>query len=247
MPTAILRRASAVAVALAACCTPLLAADFSVTPTRLELKAGALNEAVSVINHASAPLRVAVRITQWTQDAQGNDVYADTGDLVYFPRQMDVGPEARRIVRLGAKMPAATVERTYRMFIEEEPGPIPPGERAQISVAFRFGVPVFLPPAVPRVQLEAGEPVLQDGKVSITLKNTGNQHVRVNTLRVADGAGFVREAQGWYALAGAQRTFSLALPADACRAATQLGVSLLVEGAAAPIERRLSVDPARCG
>jgi fimbrial chaperone protein len=213
----------------------------------VELKAGAMTEAISVINHAAEPLRVGVRLMEWSQDEQGNDTYKDTGELVYFPRQMDVGPDSRRIVRVGAKAPAATTERSYRLFIEEQPAATPPGGRAQISLALRFGLPVFLPPAVPRVQIETGDPVLQAGRLSIALKNAGNQHVRVNTLRVASDTGFTQEAQGWYALAGVQRTFALVLPQEACRAAKVLSVSLLLDGSATPIDRKLPVDPASCG
>jgi fimbrial chaperone protein len=237
----------AVAAASVLACGTTAAADFSVTPTRVELKASALSEAVSVINHAAEPLRVGVRLVEWSQDEKGNDVYKDSSDLVYFPRQMEVDPDSRRIVRLGTKTPAATMERSYRLFIEEQPAPTPPGARAQISVAFRFGLPVFLPPAVPRVQVEVGEPVLQQGKLSIALKNAGNEHVRVNTMRVTGEGGFTKDVQGWYALPGAQRTFSMDLPRDACRATKVLAVSLELEGGATPIDRKLPVDRASCG
>lgn len=39
-------------------------------------------------------------------------------DLVYFPRQLELEPDTRKLVRVGAKAPAGTTERAYRMFIE---------------------------------------------------------------------------------------------------------------------------------
>ena len=64
-------------------------------------------------------LRVLVKLVEWTQDASGKDVYADSADLVYFPRQMEIEPGAKRLVRVGAKAPAQGAERAYRLFIEE--------------------------------------------------------------------------------------------------------------------------------
>lgn len=235
-----------VALALALCAASAGAADFTVSPTRVELKAGAMTETVTVINHGNGRLRVGVQLVEWTQDADGKDVFKDTGDLVYFPRQMELGPDSRRVVRVGAKAPAGVAERTYRLFIEEQPAAPLPGEKAQVTLAFRFGVPVFLPPAVPRVAAEAGDPVLAAGRVSLVLRNTGNRHVRVATVRVTDGAAFTREVQGWYTLAGAQRTYSIDVPAQACRRGGVLDVTLVMEGMP-PIDRKLQVDPARCG
>lgn len=242
-PLAVLTLALAAAAALLA--PQVQASEFSVTPTRIELRPGAMSDTITVVNHAQSTLRVAIRLVEWTQDAQGNDVYADTTDLVYFPRQMEVGPDARRVVRVGARAPAGTSERTYRVFIEEQPDALPPDARNQIAVAFRFGVPVFLAPAGAKPQAELSEPSLAAGRLSLLVKNSGNQHLRVNTIRVSDGAGYTQEVQGWYALAGAQRTFSIELPRDACRKARTLQVTL--EGNGIQAGKSIDVDPARCG
>lgn len=223
------------------------AADFSVMPTRADLKPNAMSETITVVNHAPAPLRVDVRLVEWTQDAQGQDVYKETGDLVYFPRQMEVPSESRRVVRVGARSPAGVMERTYRLFIEELPPPVPAQARAQVAVSFRFGVPVFLSPAIPRAESVIGEPTLAQGKLSVVVKNTGNVHLRVNTMKVSDGASFVQETQGWYTLAGAQRTYSIDLPKDACRRARMLDLSLTIEGVAGTTDRKMPVDPMNCG
>ena len=127
-----------------------IGSEFSVTPIRVELKAGALNETITVTNHSRERLRVSVRLMAWSQDAQGADVYQETTDLVYFPRLLDLDPDSKRLIRLGAKVPGATTERTYRLFIEEQPEPTPGNARPQVAIVFKFGVPVFLPPALPR-------------------------------------------------------------------------------------------------
>jgi fimbrial chaperone protein len=220
------------------------ASEFSVAPVRVDLRAGALSETITVTNHAEAPLRVAIKLMEWTQDAKGEDVYKETGDLVYFPRQMDLAPGATRLVRLGAKAPAGVTERTYRLFVEEQPQIAAEPGKAQIAVYLRFGVPVFLPPVAPHPQPEILEPRLDHGLLSLQVKNTGNQHFRLLRLLVEDGAGFSQEITGWYSLAGTERTYSLEIPRDVCRKARTLTVA--VEGEGLRADRKLDVDPARC-
>ncbi|HET8745746.1 MAG TPA: fimbria/pilus periplasmic chaperone [Ramlibacter sp.] len=220
------------------------ASEFSVSPIGIELKPGALNETISVTNHASARLRVGMRLMEWTQDAQGADVYKDTGDLVYFPRQMEIAPEAKRLVRVGAKSVAGESERAYRLFIEEQPEAATGPERSQVSFYLRFSVPVFIPPAVRRPQVEVGEPQLAQGKVSLTVRNRGNQHVRIVRMLVQDEAGEAREATGWYQLPGIDRTYSVEIPQATCRTAKTLRIT--VEGEGLKAVRDLHVDPARC-
>ncbi|MEJ5989619.1 fimbria/pilus periplasmic chaperone [Ramlibacter sp. PS3R-8] len=239
------RLAHAAGLLLAACAAgPAIASDFSVSPVRVELRQGALSETITVMNHAAGRLRVSVKLMEWTQDEQGNDIYKESGDIVYFPRQLEVEAEGRRLVRVGAKAPAGTTERTYRVFIEEQPEPSADGRNAQIAVYFRFGVPIFLPPAVPRMQADVGEPSMDKGKLSLQVRNGGNQHFRVIRLVVDDGAGHQQEIAGWYSLAGTQKTYTLDIPADVCRRAKTLNVT--VEGEGVRADRKLDVDPARC-
>lgn len=241
------RRPARLASTLLAClCVgmPCGAGEFSVTPIRAELKAGALSETITVTNHLQQPLRVSVKLMEWTQDANGKDVYVDSSDLVYFPRQLDIPPEARRLVRIGAKSPAGVKERTYRLFIEEQAEASTAPNRAQVAFYFRFGLPVFLTPAAPRPQPEASELALDRGKLSVTLHNRGNQHVRLTKVTVSDGAGFRQELAGWYSLAGASRTYAADIPPDTCRRATELTVAL--EGEGLRIDRKLHVDPQHC-
>lgn len=213
-------------------------------PVRAELRAGALSQTITLTNRGTERIRVAVKLMEWTQDAQGRDVYQDTTDLVYFPRQFELEPDGRRLVRVGANAPPGPVERSYRLFFEEQPQAAADANRAQVAVYFRVGVPVFLVPAGARPQAEVGEPVIDQGKLSLQVRNTGNQHVRVLKVRVEDGAGFAHEIPGWYTLAGAQRTYALDLPREVCRQGRTLSVK--VEGDGVGADRKLHVDPARC-
>jgi fimbrial chaperone protein len=236
-------RAAALLIALGMSCAAG-AGEFSVTPIRAELKAGALNETITITNHGQERLRVSVKLMEWTQDETGKDVYKESSDLVYFPRQLEVPPEAKRLVRVGAKVPSGVQERTYRLFIEEEPEAAASVNRPQVSFHFRFGVPVFLPPAVPKPEPQVMEPTLQKGRLAVGVRNGGNQHFRLTKVSVSDGAGHLQELAGWYSLAGSIRTYSAEIPADVCRRAKVLSISL--EGEGLRFDRTINVDPASC-
>jgi len=178
--------------ALLACAAA--AGEFSVTPIRAELKPGQMSETITVVNHATQRLRVNIKLMEWTQDATGKDVYQESADLIYFPRQMDIEADGKRLVRVGARAPGGVVERAYRLYIEEEPeASRAPGSNPQVALRFRFGVPVFLPPAVAKPVPEVMEPELTKGRVSVAVKNPGNAHFRLNKVTVSDGATYSQE------------------------------------------------------
>jgi fimbrial chaperone protein len=199
---------------------------------------------VTVVNEAKEKLRIAVKLVVWTQEEDGRDVYKDSNELIYFPRQMDVEPEGWRLVRVGARTPAGVTERAYRLFLEEEPPASSAPGNSQIAFLFRFGVPVFLPPAVPKPAPEVMQPTLDKGKLSLVVKNTGNQHFRLNRLVISDGATYSQEITGWYSLAGSARTYTADVPQAVCRQARKLNI--LIEGEGIRLDRQLDVDPARC-
>ena len=224
--------------------TDAAASEFSVTPIRADLKPGAMSETITITNDSPTRLRVNVKLMEWKQDAGGKDVYTDSADLIYFPRQLDVEGGTKRLVRVGAKNPADTSERTYRLFIEEMPEAVKPGGPAAVTFYFRFGVPIFLPPLVPKPQPEVLEPSLERGKLSLVVRNSGNLHFRVNKITVTDGAQYAQEIAGWYSLPGTSRTYMADIPPQACRKAQLLTVK--VEGEGISFDRKLNVDPASC-
>jgi fimbrial chaperone protein len=243
----ITRRPAWTALAFASCvlASPGAGAgDFSVSPIRAELGPSAPSETITVTNHSPGRLRVSIKLMAWTQDAEGKDVYTDSSDLIYFPRQMDIDKESRKIVRIGAKSPPHRVERAYRLFIEEMPDPLDLPGRPSVNFVFRFGVPIFVPPPDGKPSLDVQAPTLAKGKVVLPVRNDSNAHVRLTKINVSDGAGLSIDANGWYSLAGTQRTYTVDIPPEACRKSKSLLVT--AEGPAAKFERRLDVDPANC-
>lgn len=223
---------------------PALSASFSVSPIRADLKPGVMSETITVTNESPTRLRVAVKLVAWTQDAAGKDVYTDSSDLVYFPRQMELEPGAKRLVRVGAKTPGPGAERAYRLFIEEVPVPTP-GAPAAVSFYFRFGVPVFLTPAGVTAKPDIPEPQLAAGKLSLAVNNPGTQHFRAVRVNFTDGAGWSRDVGGWYSLPGTSRAYQVDVPREVCRKAKTFSVTVEADDNA-KFERTLNVDPARC-
>lgn len=231
-----------------ACCLPAPAAhatDFSVSPIRAELRPSAPSETITITNHSDQRLRVAVRLMAWTQDDQGQDVYAESAELVYFPRQLDLDPSGRKVVRIGVKSPPGPAERAYRLYVEEMPHPLSAGAASAVNFNFRFGVPVFVAPLQVVNDFEVLEPRLERGKLLLPVRNDGTRHVRLDRLTVSEPGGtFSQQVSGWYSLARSRREYAVSIPTDVCRRARSLAV--VVEGEGIRVDRQLNVDPGHC-
>ena len=234
---------------LAATCA--CAGDFGVSPIRVELDRGTKSALVTVSNEDQRPLAFQVRALAWTQDATGADRYEDTTDLVYFPQQLKIAPGANRVVRIGYKAPPGPQEKTYRLFIEELADAAARGpNRTGVAITLRFGVPVFLRPQAPRAAGEI-DPDVQAGEARATVRNTGNVHFRIASVRFSglDEAGatlFEHAVDGWYLLAGAQRLYRYAVPPELCSRTRLLRMEAAAEQLSLRAERALgAADCAR--
>ena len=236
------------ALIVALLAAPAPAAEFSVTPIRLYFERGARSAAVTVSNDDTRPLRMQLRLVEWTQDAEGKDVHRDSDELIYFPRMMTVPPGEKRLVRVGLKTPAGAAERTYRLYLDELPGESRPAASG-LNFTIRFALPVFLPAAVDAPPRGAIESVtLHEGKLRVAVRNAGNRHFRIAsvTARSEQGEkrGFAAEAAGWYLLAGASRVHAIEIPAESCRDLRRIDVTVKAEELS--LEGGLDVDPGMC-
>src|SRR5512145_3038365 len=123
--------------------TAARAGVWRVSPIRLDLGREAKTGVITVINGAEEKLQFQMTAHEWVQDDEGKDVYAESADLVYYPKIMVIEPKEERILRAGIRVPAAAREKAYRLFIEEIPEPRKsPG--TSVAIAVRFGVPIFV-------------------------------------------------------------------------------------------------------
>lgn len=208
---------------LAVASSSAVAGNFSVSPIRLDFDTSTKSGAVTVANEAPSELRVQLRLFEWTQDSAGNDKYAESEDLLYFPRLTTVGPNEQRVMRVGLRRaPAIMQEKSYRLFIEEIPAPpaanAPAG--ARLAIAIRFGTPLFIHPVKEEARGAIQSIALSPGALRIRVINTGNVHFKINSIGASAGTIFSKEVQGWYLLPGAAREYEIPVPESLCE---QLG------------------------
>ena len=223
--------------------------DWRVTPIRLDLGRDAKSGAVTVANDADDRLQVQMKAFEWTQDAEGKDRYEETGEILFFPRLMILEPKEEKILRAGIRVPAAAKEKAFRLFIEEIPGPRK-AEGANVAVAIRFGVPIFVKPLKEEARGEVGPMTMSAGALLVPVNNTGNVHFVVQSvlLRGRNGAGeeiFSRELSGWYLLAGVSRGYTTTVPLEVCGTTAVLDAEVKTDKL--PLRGRMVVDRSMCG
>jgi fimbrial chaperone protein len=194
---------------------PAVAGRFSVAPIRVDFAAGLRIAAVTVTSEDDHALVFKNSPSIWTQNADGGDVYTPTSDLVVTPPLMRVETGEPRIVRIGTLREPGDVERSYRVFLEEQAPANPEGAGATIAVVIKFGVPVFVAPRSERVGGSAEIVERKPGRLALQVKNTGNVHFNVEAI-TANGVA-VKDVSSWYLLPGTTRRYDLAIPAEACQ------------------------------
>jgi fimbrial chaperone protein len=204
----------ALAFLLLAAPPPALAGRFSVAPIRIDFGASLRIGAVTVTSEDDHPLVFKNSPSLWTQNADGGDVYTPTTDLVVTPPLLRVETGEPRIVRIGTVREPGDVERSYRVFLEEQAPANPEAGGATIAVVIKFGVPVFVAPRSERIAGVAEIVERKPGRVTLQIKNSGNVHFNVETI-TANGIA-VKDVSSWYLLPGATRRYDLAIPPDAC-------------------------------
>ncbi len=207
--------------------------EWRVSPIRLELGREAKSGVITLYNEAEEPLQVQMKAFEWTQDSEGKDRYTETEDLLFFPRIMIFAKKENRILRVGIRVPAATKEKAYRLFIEEISGPRK-SEGVNVAIAIRFGVPVFVKPLKEEGKGEIGNLEMAKRIVRIPVRNAGNAHFVIQSVAVtgenAKGEKvFARDISGWYLLEGASRLYTTELPMDVCGELARITAELKTE------------------
>lgn len=249
--TTLTRQALACLACLVAGAQPR-AGEFVVSPIRLELGAAVRSGVILVRNDGTERLNFQIEGSEWTQDAEGKDQYKDTRELIFFPKLMSVEPGEDGVVRVGARNLVLPSEKTYRVFIEELPGPPEArsdGKTASINVLIRFGAPIFVAPMKPEDSADIAKVEMSKGVLKLTVKNTGNRHQVVEGIRLsgANEAGkevYALTLADRYLLAGTTKSYSTMIAPDLCTRIATLTIELKTDKAAA--NRRLDLTRAMC-
>jgi fimbrial chaperone protein len=233
-----------------------LASNFSITPTSLELSGSAKSGVFSVVNGGDEKLNCQIDLKEWSQDAEGKDVYTEAKDMVFFPKIMTVEAKSQRAIRIGIKGPLSIQEKTYRLFVEEIPSQKKrTGEQeaakitAGLSIAFRYATPIFVKPARVLESMATEKTEMAKGVVKTLVKNTGNVHVKLLsvTFRGTSPEGkelFSREVAGWYILRGVSRSYEVTVPQEICGDLALVEVTAKSENAA--INGKVNVQKEMC-
>lgn len=221
---------------------------FSISPIRLDLDRQNKTDSITISNDESErKIEMQAKLFEWTQDGNGNDVYVESNDLVFFPRIFSVDKQDQRVVRVGLKVPAAAAEKSYRLFVEELPPPPDPEKKgAQILFVLRFGVPVFVRPDKEQLAGAIEGVEAAPAGATVVIRNTGNQNFQIQSLSVKSQAGYESEIVGGYVLAGATKRITAQIPADMCRKLGKLQIIMKTDRIGT-IERTFDWDAGRCG
>ena len=227
MPSPVLARRLCLAFLLAA---PLaaMAASLGISPVRVELSPATPTAALTLRNGGDEPTVVQVRAVAWSQNG-GEDVYEPTSEVIISPPIFTVAGNSAQVVRVGLRRaPDPRRELSYRIFLQEVPGPPQPGTTG-VQMALRIGVPVFVKPVQPakpelswRIGRETG------GALRVAATNPGEMHVQLIGIKLL-GAGaapgappLASQESGGYLLPGQSREWRIeppqpGLPTDATR------------------------------
>lgn len=227
------------------------AGEFSVNPIRLELGSAAKSGVIVIKNDDQRALSFQMQAMQWTQDAQGKDVYADTSGLIFYPKILSIEPGQEGLIRIGVKGGSEPAEKTYRLFIEELPGQpaLREGNGPQINVMIRFGAPIFVTPAVVRDTLDIDDFSLSKGVISFGAKNTGNRHqvvqgIELKGIDAAGAAVYAMTLADRYLLNGTAKRYEAKPTAAQCAKLQSLSLEFVTDKRTE--KRQLQVDPALC-
>lgn len=191
-------------------------ANFSVSPIRIFFDGTQKTNVLTVKNMSDKPVSLEIKTVLWEHD----QTYSPTGDIIFFPKMLTIGTGEEKIIRIGHKMPPGQIEKTYRMFISEIPE-IRPEEGATLQIVMNLGVPIFIGPSSPSPEGEIEKISLSKGKLNISLKNSGNVHFVIKSIKVSgkddtQSEVFNAEMAGWYLLAGNSKEYTLDIEKNSC-------------------------------
>ena len=210
------------------------AGTFKVVPVKLLLSETKKTDAVRVINEGAEEVTLQAKAMNWSQDDAGEDVYVETDELAVFPKIFTAAPGEERIVRVGRKSDEPlTVEKAFRVMIKELPVS-KPGQVA-LKMALQFSIPIFAIPAQKQISASIERIALEDAKLMVSVKNSGNRHLIVKEIAAvgldADRKTlFSRAESGWYVLPGKTKRFAMETPAESRRLLKWVNVTVKGEG-----------------
>jgi fimbrial chaperone protein len=175
----------------------LLAATFkvaalSVTPMSVELTETGAGSTASfrIENDSEAPIAVIVSVMTRSIDLDGTERNGPVGnDFLVVPSRMVLEPKTARIVKVQWRGQAPlTVERAFRVLVEQVPVSFAESGGSGIRILFRYIAALYVVPsgAAGRISLAAMVPAFREGQPGflLTLRNDGTKHYITSNPRL---------------------------------------------------------------
>jgi len=210
--------------------------SFSVNPTRVTLSASVKSALVTLTNETDQPLRFQLSVMAWDQALDGEMKLTPTQDVVFFPVLVTLRGREARNVRVGVTAVAGSVEKTYRLFVEELPALELSASATGVAIVTKMGIPIFVQPTPIVSEAAIEELTVKSGNLYFRLQNKGNVSMMPRDIRVvgvdASGTTLVDlQPTGWYILARGARVFEVEWPAAQCAVVRSIAVEAQLAGA----------------
>jgi fimbrial chaperone protein len=234
------------------------ASAFRVTPVTMDLSQKTPSALFTLINESDQDLRFQMSVFSWSQQTNGEMKLDPTQDITFFPSLLTLKKGEERKVRVGTKVFAGDLEKTYRIFFEELPPLNTPvataTQGAQVRILTKMGIPIFIAPTKSKYEVAVDAPALSSGKVKFAVHNGGNTHFSLSGVNVtalaADGTRlFEKKLDGWYVLPATPRLYELQIPASACSKTRRIEVVAqtdLLDPASATVKAAVDVSQPSC-
>ncbi|MGD0346947.1 MAG: fimbria/pilus periplasmic chaperone [Terracidiphilus sp.] len=215
--------------------------SLSVLPVNVFMQPGQKAATLTVTNSSSKSTSIQVRVFDWGQK-DNEDQLTPSNIVVASPPLVTIEAGASQVVRLILRQSAAGREATYRIVLDQIPGP---GEPGVVQMVLRLSIPIFAMPAtkaVPKVQFH----LERDGdKLFLVGVNIGLSHEALRNIVVTAANGHKMSAASNvspYVLAGVSRRWEL----DAQGYAPQPGetLKLSADGTTGAINEQIGVSSA---
>lgn len=229
------------------------ASTFRVTPIKVSFSSKVSSQVLTVSNDSTETLRFQLHTYIWKQNPKGEMQLDTTEDIVAFPGLFSLKPGQKRLVRVGTLIPVSSIEKTYRIFIEE----LPPEAKANqqtnaIRVLTKVGIPIFIQPSSQVVEGGVENIVFSKNQINFQVKNRGNVHfiaqkIRVKALGEADKSIFDRQQNGWYILAGSSQTYDMKISQQECSKTRTLVIEVKTDNKVFTEKREMPKDACSAG
>ncbi len=222
--------------------------NFSVNPIKVYFNSSNKTNVLEVRNNSDEKVTLNLVANEWSHDHEGNNIYSPTKDLIFFPKILTINKNEEKIIRMGTKLPPGSLEKTYRLFLEEVATPSQQDTTA-VRMLMKVGVPVFISPLSTVSEGIIEKIAIQKGTLEFTVKNKGNIHLILRSVKARGDDEFGKEVfnterAGWYLHAGNAKNITMKIPLASCYKTKNLQVT--VDTDKLSMDKNIEIDKAMC-